>query len=151
MAERTFAPMGHDTLATCAEIAQHAPDPWSADALERAIQDENRWTFVCMEDDKPVGFACFLAVAYSCDLEMLVVAPAARKKGVARALLQHAFTTLAGQEITSCLLEVRVSNTPAIKLYESLGFRQLALRRGMYSHPLEDGHLMVLGLHGYTK
>lgn len=143
--------MSRDTLAACAEIAQHAPDPWSKDALERALTDENRWTFVCLKGDKPLGFACFLTVAYSCDLEMLVVSPGARKKGVARALLQHAFTALAKQEVASCLLEVRVSNTPAIKLYESLGFRQLALRRGMYAHPLEDGSLMVLGLHSYTK
>lgn len=143
--------MTRDTLAACAEIAQHAPDPWRPEAFERALHDENRWTFVAFEGEKPLGFACFLAVAYSCDLEMLVVAPDARRRGVARALLRHAFPVLAGYRVASCLLEVRVSNKAAIRLYESLGFKLLALRRGMYAHPLEDGQLMVLGLHEYTK
>lgn len=151
LSELVFTPMAPETLDACAEIAQYAPDPWSRDALLRAVKDENRWTFVALEKGEPVAFACFLAIAYSCDLEMLVVAPPARKQGVARLLLQRAFATLAAQQVTSCLLEVRASNAAAIRLYESLGFRQLALRRGMYAHPLEDGHLMVLNLHEYAK
>lgn len=151
LSELVFTPMTRETLDACTEIAQHAPDPWKREALERAIGDENRWTFVALEKGRPVAFACFLAIVYSCDLEMLVVAPPVRKQGVAKLLLKKAFATLAAQAVASCLLEVRASNTAAIHLYESLGFRQLALRRGMYSLPLEDGQLMVLNLHEYTE
>ena len=39
-------------------------------------------------------------------------------------------------------LEVRVSNDPAIALYEKLGFQVLGRRPNYYSHPKEDAWIM---------
>ena len=41
-----------------------------------------------------------------------------------------------------CTLEVRVSNTPAIRLYESLGFRGEGVRPDFYEKPREDALIM---------
>jgi ribosomal protein S18 acetylase RimI-like enzyme len=63
----------------------------------------------------------------------LVVAPEARRQGLAHELLTHALAQAAG----SWFLEVRASNTAAIRLYEKLGFVTEA-RRVRYYHDGED-------------
>ena len=40
-------------------------------------------------------------------------------------------------------LEVRVSNAPAIRLYEKLGFRKLGKRPRFYDAPAEDAWIMT--------
>ena len=40
-------------------------------------------------------------------------------------------------------LEVRISNLPAQKLYESFGFMQVNVRKGYYSDNQEDALLLV--------
>ena len=42
------------------------------------------------------------------------------------------------------MLEVRKSNTPAIKLYESLGFISVGVSKNHYKLPTEDAILMNL-------
>jgi ribosomal-protein-alanine N-acetyltransferase len=37
---------------------------------------------------------------------------------------------------------VRLSNTPAIRLYESLGFKGEGVRPGFYERPVEDALIM---------
>jgi ribosomal-protein-alanine N-acetyltransferase len=45
-------------------------------------------------------------------------------------------------------LEVRASNGEAKKIYESLGFTTLGVRKSYYSSPVEDAVVMVLKLPG---
>src|SRR5262249_11518023 len=68
----------------------------------------------------------------------LAVDPAHRRQGIARALLRDALS----QANADWFLEVRESNVPAIALYRSLGFEQVALRPGYYSP--ESGIVMKL-------
>ena len=44
--------------------------------------------------------------------------------------------------IHALLLEVRVSNTPAITLYEKLGFSQVGRRKNYYHNPKEDALIL---------
>ena len=44
--------------------------------------------------------------------------------------------------IVNYTLEVRVSNAPAIRLYESLGFESAGIRPGFYDKPKEDAMIM---------
>ena len=44
--------------------------------------------------------------------------------------------------IGDCTLEVRAGNSPAISLYESLGFRTEGIRPGFYAKPREDALIM---------
>jgi ribosomal-protein-alanine N-acetyltransferase len=69
----------------------------------------------------------------------LAVAPAARRRGVGRQLLEHALS--AGG---AWVLEVRESNRAAIRFYEKAGFRALARRPRYYRDSPEAAIVMVL-------
>jgi ribosomal protein S18 acetylase RimI-like enzyme len=68
----------------------------------------------------------------------LAVDPSARRRGVARALLQVEL----GRGKNQWFLEVRESNFRAIKLYESAGFRVAGRRESYYRNPPEPGIVM---------
>ena len=139
----TFEPLTSATLGPCCEIAATAPDPWSPASMESTMNNLNCWSFVALHEGVPVGFAVFLVVDAGADLQQIVIHEKWRGKGIGRQLLQHAMPQLAEYGVIRILLEARASNAPALKLYESLGFKRLTLRSGMYSHPKEDGVLMV--------
>jgi len=68
----------------------------------------------------------------------LAVDPAERRTGIARSLLRHARERLRG----AWFLEVRASNTAAIRLYESMGFETAGRRGGYYHEPAEEAIVM---------
>ena len=76
----------------------------------------------------------------------LSVDPAARRRGVARALLLEARRVakrdFASDVVGEHRLRVMINNEPAIKLYKSLGFEILALKKGYPQKPY-DAHRMA--------
>ena len=142
-----FGRLAESGVAACAEIAETAPDVWSFDDLTAALRDETRRVFAAWpggQPGAPVAFAVFCAApgGTTADLQIVAVAPEWRKKGVAKMLLRHCFGALAQAGVERVLLEMRCSNTAAARLYDALGFKELARRPGMYAHPREDGLLL---------
>ncbi len=92
-----------------------------------------------------IGYICIRVVAGEFSIDNLAVAHPSRRRGVARGLLQAAFTYGREQGACSALLEVRESNLAARRLYEKHGFVVEGVRRRYYSHPVEDAILMRKG------
>ncbi|MFQ3581022.1 MAG: GNAT family N-acetyltransferase [Chloracidobacterium sp.] len=76
----------------------------------------------------------------------VAVHPEVQRQGLGRRLLKEAFYTGRLYGATTAFLEVRQSNTGAKALYTSLGFTQIAHKRGFYANPTEDGLLMEAAL-----
>ena len=72
----------------------------------------------------------------------VAVAPTHRRRGIATSLLEKLFDVTAGRGRRGYTLEVRVSNTHAIQLYERLGFQGRGIRRGYYTDNREDALIM---------
>ena len=72
----------------------------------------------------------------------IAVDPNVRRAGVATALLVRLFELTSGDGRRGYTLEVRVSNTGAIHLYERLGFQPRGIRRGYYTDNREDALIM---------
>ncbi|MHA1595303.1 MAG: ribosomal protein S18-alanine N-acetyltransferase [Candidatus Baldrarchaeia archaeon] len=72
----------------------------------------------------------------------IAVMPGHRRKGIATALLRAAEKALKEYGAKEMMLEVRVSNTPAISLYKKLGYKEVKVLKRYYSDG-EDAYLMA--------
>jgi ribosomal-protein-alanine acetyltransferase len=84
------------------------------------------------------GFLITREVVGEIEILNLAIDPPARRRGLAKALLDHVLRDFHG----AVFLEVRKSNDGARKLYESYGFRLAGLRRNYYQSPTEDAVVM---------
>ena len=84
-----------------------------------------------------VGFLVARHLASEWELENIVVAPAARRKGLGKQLLDALLAAARQTDNESVFLEVRESNTGAIGFYKGREFRQIGLRASYYQNPAE--------------
>jgi ribosomal-protein-alanine N-acetyltransferase len=89
------------------------------------------------------AYCAFRLVLDEMQVMTLAVAPAARRRGLARWLLRFAMAKAARAGARRALLELRAGNRAALTLYESLGFRRLGVRRAYYRAPVEDALTLV--------
>ncbi|MDA8155158.1 MAG: ribosomal protein S18-alanine N-acetyltransferase [Actinomycetota bacterium] len=74
----------------------------------------------------------------------VAVHPAHRRRRLARFMLRAVLEEMRKRGCYTVYLEVRVSNTAAVRLYEEAGFRQTGRRKLYYVRPFEDAVLMQL-------
>ena len=95
---------------------------------------------------RSAGFAVASLLAPQAELEMIAVAPAAQRHGLARQIFAALTVELASAGISEIVLEVRASNAAALGLYRRLGFVETGRRSCYYHDPVEDAVLMRLQL-----
>lgn len=117
-------------------------DPWSEASVAGELTNELSLWLVAVENDTVLGYVGSQTVLDSTDIMNVAVDPAKRGKGIAKALLTELEQQLRQQGVTSILLEVRPSNTPAVGLYTSLGFVQVGRRPRYYQNPREDALIL---------
>ena len=132
-----------DVAAVAALEAQIFPMPWSAAGFADTLPREDVIFLVAYEQDELLGYVGIYCTLDEGEITNVAVAPAARRRGVARALLTELKQQLACRNVTQIVLEVRVSNEPAIRLYEQLGFSVLGVRKNFYEKPTEDAYIMA--------
>ncbi len=108
------------------------------------------WARVWVSRSKTVpahAVAYLLAWHVADELHVLDVAthPELRRKGHARALMQQSLAYAKENLVRHVILEVRRSNTPAIKLYRDVGFYAMGIRKRYYPDD-EDAVEMALVL-----
>ena len=72
----------------------------------------------------------------------IALTAAQRGRGLGRILMKKLMHAAAARGAERMTLEVRMSNTPAIRLYEGLGFSAVGVRRKYYQDNDEDAILM---------
>ncbi len=90
---------------------------------------------------EPCGLALARVAADEAELLTLGVRPAARRQGVARALLHRLGAEAARRGAGSLFLEVAVANPPALALYRAAGFAEVGRRRRYYP---DGGDALIL-------
>jgi len=117
--------------------------PWSRGAfLYEVEQNQVARCWVGREDGRLVGYICLWEVADELHITNVAVHPDARRRGVARALLESVLDRARAGGSRIVVLEVRPSNVEALTLYESFGFRVVGRRRGYYYDTGEDALVM---------
>ena len=102
---------------------------------------------VAKVDDKIVGYIGVMFVMDECHVLNIAVDTNYRKMGIATKLVTEVFKYCKEHRTTYMMLEVRVTNIPAQKLYSKLGFKDEVLRKDYYRNPdgtREDALVMSL-------
>ena len=113
------------------------------------VEEMNRaWSRLWVaRDESSLVRGFLLSWVVTDELQILDVAvdPPVRRRGLGRALLEHAFDDARISEVRLVLLEVRAGNEPALTLYRRLGFEETRVRKAYYPDG-EDGIEMLLRL-----
>jgi ribosomal-protein-alanine N-acetyltransferase len=116
------------------------PAPWS---LAMFVLELSKPSSICVGaigEGRLIGYLICSRYHTVWHLMNVAVDRDSRRLGVASALIQHLLET--SGEAERYTLEVRISNTEAIKMYESFGFRSAGVRRRYYHDNNEDALIM---------
>lgn len=130
-------------------LAQACPDAprWPSTAWQAFLShDKEDERHILLLARSPMGqLLGWLAgggVLETAELEFVLVAPMARGLGIGRGLVCSWLKRMAEKGAREALLEVRPSNTAALRVYAELGFEVTGRRKGYYEEPKEDALLM---------
>jgi ribosomal-protein-alanine N-acetyltransferase len=118
---------------------------WSREDYSRAVEGGlNVW--VAEKESRIAAFLVTRRAADEMEILNLAVAPEARRRGIARELLEANAADAGASGIRKVFLEVRASNSGAISFYQRVGFSAVGSRKGYYSDPPDDAILMSVAL-----
>ncbi len=116
--------------------------PWKKEAIEESLGTEGYVSLVAESDQRVVGYIGYRSVLDEADITNVAVSPELRRQGIGRQLMGRLLSLAGEKGILTIFLEVRVSNTAAITLYEHAGFHTCGQRKNYYTEPVEDALLM---------
>jgi ribosomal-protein-alanine N-acetyltransferase len=118
------------------------PTPWSLAMFVLELSKPSGICLAATDGDELLGYLVCSRYDQVWHLMNVAVAPEHRRGGVARRLIS-ALVERGGGKLPFTL-EVRVSNQPAITMYERLGFRSAGVRPRYYQDNGEDALIMWL-------
>lgn len=137
------------------ERAMFGTEAWTANGYRSELADTDRRFYLVAEADartggpgastttaELLGWAGVMVVADSAEILTVGVVPAARRRGIARRLLDGLLAEACQRSAAEAFLEVRVDNDAAQALYASAGFAEVGLRRGYYDGGRVDAVVM---------
>ncbi|MDR1703661.1 MAG: ribosomal protein S18-alanine N-acetyltransferase [Clostridiales bacterium] len=113
--------------------------PWSRKALSDEITSNDLAHYiVALDDGKVIGYAGLWHVVNEGHITNVAVSPERRKEGIGEALLKRLIAYAESKEMIGLMLEVRVSNYDAQRIYFKNGFELEHIRKRYYSDTRED-------------
>ena len=120
-------------------------DAWSEQGFEDTLNSPYVISLVAIDEaeDTILGYIIMYVSFEEGEISNVAVAKSAQNRGIGSALMQAILEKGLEESVTRFILEVRVSNTPAIALYKKFGFTEIGIRRDFYEKPREDALIMV--------
>ena len=129
-------------IAEIAEIERQCfATPWTDDQIRNS--DDSTVFFLAKAEGKTVGYGGMYTVLDEGYVTNIGVLPAWRRKGIGAKIVKQLIDFSVEKHLAFLSLEVRVSNTAAITLYEKFGFERVGLRKNFYNAPKEDALIMT--------
>ena len=132
----------NDIAAVAALEKEIFSDAWSEKSVRETYEQNHALIIGAWEEETFAGYVIFYYVLDEGEIARIAVSPECRRKGVAGRLFTGILKECEKKEITRILLDVRVSNEPAIAFYKKCGFTEDGIRKGFYEQPKEDAVLM---------
>ena len=117
-------------------------DPWSENSVASELKNKLALWLVAEEEGTVAGYIGSQTCGDESDVMNVAVHPDFRRRGIAEALVNSLVTELNTIGSRCLTLEVRVSNAPAVSLYEKLGFAEIGRRKNYYRNPREDALIL---------
>jgi ribosomal-protein-alanine N-acetyltransferase len=114
----------HAPLLAALHAAAFPDDPWDEATFATLLEDPHITTLI----DERGGFLVLRQILD--EAEIITLGATLRRQGIARALIEAA---LARPGLRVLHLEVAATNTPALALYNALGFQPTGRRRAYYN------------------
>lgn len=126
-----------------ASLFAEAPEAahWSAQDLAQ-LEASGACILVDVRENQVAGAIASREAAGEAEILNLAVAPAWRRRGIGRGLMETALEGAISARVRRVFLEVRVSNSGARAFYSRLGFAEGGRRRNYYRDPEEDALLL---------
>lgn len=125
-------PMSVEHLDAVMAIERQAYEfPWS----ERNFRDSLHTgysSWVLLDGEAVQGYALMSMAAGEAQILNVCVSPSRRREGLARQLIEHLLLIARAAQMERMFLEVRPSNSGALKLYAAYGFDLVGRRRHYY-------------------
>jgi len=116
-------------------------DEWSLQSFYSELENPEVSIPLVVEEDKQIiGYAIVWYYADELHISNFAISPEYRRRGLGRRLLNYIMNLVSDYKFA--YLEVRMSNRPAIALYEQYGFEPLYVRERYYRNG-EDAVIMV--------
>jgi ribosomal-protein-alanine N-acetyltransferase len=136
---------GRDAAPALAAIHALAfADAWSAEAVRQLLESPGSFALVAEDEGAPLAFILARTAADEGEILTLATLPAARRRGLARALMTAAADLARERGATRLLLEVAETNSAARALYEGLGYETVGRRAAYYARGGGDEDARVL-------
>ena len=116
--------------------------PWHRESFLEMIANENACYLVALMGEEVVASCGLRHIVGEGEITNVVTKNTMRGKGIGKQILEKLLEEGAKMGAEAFTLEVRVSNAPAIHLYESLGFVSEGVRKNFYEEPTEDALIM---------
>ena len=118
------------------------PTPWSRSMFAGELSKPSGICLGAFQGEDMLGYLIVARYVDAWHIMNVAVDPMWRGRGIARVLLERLFEIAGEDPDRGYTLEVRVTNSVAIHLYESLGFVSTGVRRGYYTDNREDALIM---------
>lgn len=127
-----------DHLPQIAQLEQQLfQTPWSLQTLQDTLNQPSTHFMTALHDDKVLGYGSYQNILDEGYINNIATHPQHQRQGIARKLLDSLWIARS-PSLLFLSLEVRESNLPAIALYQSQHFQQIAVRKNYYQNPREN-------------
>ena len=138
-------PLSKEDVDSVSEIEAEAygEHHWSKDSFYSEINNKvAKYYTAQLEDGYVVGYIGTWHIVDEAHITTIATGKDYLRNKVAECLIVKSLQDCYNEFIKYITLEVRVSNIPAIKLYEKYGFKSLGTRKGYYQDNNEDALIM---------
>lgn len=142
-----FEPLRYNHIDMLLPMEHEAyPDPWSQGMFCQEITNQCSHFFMVFKGKTLVGYGGFWIMVDEIHITKLTVAKLFRRQGIGLRIVNFLLRLGKSLGATQARLEVREHNDGARKLYESIDFRVVGVRKGYYTRTNENALVMMKDL-----
>lgn len=138
-----FRRMSLDDLNKIASNLNNFDDFWTFGIFKDELINPKCHYIVAVEDENILGFGGISVVLDEANINNIAVRVDKRDIKIGSKILQNLIDISKSLNCSFITLEVNVENSPAIKLYENFGFKNLGIRKNYYNGQT-DAYIMKL-------